>query len=313
VAYLFGVLGFPDYSRLTQLWNNTWAPPIYDGVATAHYVSLGDDQDADVESDFLSSHLPLHVGGFGGAYPDGRAWTVILQAAPTEESASELTVQGLLSSEVDRALAFNTAATLQKEVAWTRDELLNVYQDQLVLPSEVESWSMSDLLRGLLTQCCGLWLRGVVRGYPSCAFPDAPHACEGEVFTDAFSAWVERRIPQANEEESEPETPDRRIGRKVRKRTPPRTNLLHDADELFASAGCDDETDFASYLRDCVELPAPLADEDILLMEDEGLMVCVGTTCTSIEFPTRLSDVVADLQSLINTVGEAYELDEDED
>ncbi len=46
-------------------------------VAIGHLISFPDNQDAGLESDFLSSQMPFNVGGFSGLYPDGSPWMFI--------------------------------------------------------------------------------------------------------------------------------------------------------------------------------------------------------------------------------------------
>ena len=63
MGFLFEVLDFPEGSRMTDLWNNTWAEPAMgEEIASGHFIHLGDDQHVDVETDFLSSHLPFQRG-----------------------------------------------------------------------------------------------------------------------------------------------------------------------------------------------------------------------------------------------------------
>ena len=108
MAHLFEVLGFPDGSRMTNVWNNTWADEARgDEVASGHFVELGADQDVGVESDFLSSHLPFNVAGLGGLFPDGKPWMFVMQkasAAGTPGLLGEVDPHGVLRGSLDRAL-----------------------------------------------------------------------------------------------------------------------------------------------------------------------------------------------------------------
>ena len=83
MAYLFDVLPFPYGCRMTDLWKGPWVDDPHDReIAMGHLVKLPDAQLADVESDFLASHLPFHAGGFGGVYADGNAWLFVVQQGP---------------------------------------------------------------------------------------------------------------------------------------------------------------------------------------------------------------------------------------
>ncbi|KJF24565.1 hypothetical protein C7T36_12065 [Rhodococcus sp. AD45-ID] len=194
MGFLFELLDFPDGSRMTDLWNNTWADEAKsEEIASGHFIHLGDDQHVDVEADFLSSHLPFHVAGFGGTFPDGKPWMFIMQKAPADIA---ILLRGqedphfMLREALDRAMEFNPDALVAEEMSWHHGDLVNIYEDEGVLASAAENWSVADLLRGLLAQCCGVDLTDIVSGFPDCAFPDTAHACEDDVFSDIFARWV---------------------------------------------------------------------------------------------------------------------------
>ncbi|MGX7731636.1 hypothetical protein ACWPOB_20560 [Rhodococcus sp. 2H158] len=134
MAYLFDALEFPDASRMTDLWNNTWADEAVGAeIATGHLVELGVDQHVDVESDFLNSHMPFHVAGFGGLYPDGRPWMFTMQTAPADLAVRLLggaDPHRILGDSLTRALDFNPEARLVDALAWTRHDLVEVYADE---------------------------------------------------------------------------------------------------------------------------------------------------------------------------------------
>lgn len=196
MAHLFEVLGFPDGSRMTNVWNNTWADEARgDEVASGHFVELGADQDVGVESDFLSSHLPFNVAGLGGLFPDGKPWMFVMQkasAAGTPGLLGEVDPHGVLRGSLDRAPAFNPEAVAVHEFRWSHRDLVTVYEEDGVPPGSVDRWSVADLLRGILAQCCDVPFSDLVAGYPDCAYGDALHPCESDVFDDAFAAWGRR-------------------------------------------------------------------------------------------------------------------------
>ncbi len=78
MTHFYNRLLFPPDSRMTGIWSNSWVDePTGDEVAIGHLISFPDNQDAGLESDFLSSHMPFNVGGFSGLYPDGSPWMFI--------------------------------------------------------------------------------------------------------------------------------------------------------------------------------------------------------------------------------------------
>ncbi|MDI9916578.1 hypothetical protein [Rhodococcus sp. IEGM 1379] len=197
MGFLFELLDFPDGSRMTDLWNNSWADEATgEEIASGHFIHLGDDQHVDVETDFLSSHLPFHVAGFGGAFPDGKPWMFVMQKAPADIAIllrGQEDPHAMLREALDRAMEFNPDAIVAEELSWHHSDLLSVYEDEGVPAATVEEWSVADLLRGLLGQCCGADLTDIVVGFPDCAYPDTAHVCEGDVFDDIFAGWIAGR------------------------------------------------------------------------------------------------------------------------
>lgn len=192
---LFEFLDFPDGSRMTDLWNNTWTDEAQgEEIASGHFIHLGPDQHVDVETDFLSSHLPFHVAGLGGLFPDGKPWIFIMQKAPADIAIllrGQEDPHAMLREALDRALEFNPEAIVAEELSWHHHDLIGVYEDEGIPAGSVEDWPVADLLRGLLAQCCRADLSEVVAGFPDCAFPDIAHECEDNVFSDIFARWVD--------------------------------------------------------------------------------------------------------------------------
>jgi hypothetical protein len=200
MTYLFTTVHFPPGSRMTGIWNNRAVDaPLGDEIASGHFIRLPDDQHVEVESDFLTSHMPFWVAGFGGVFPNGEPWLFVLQKAPME-SAARLVGQSdpawPLRDSLDRALRFNHGAAVMGERLWSRPDLLAIYDDEGIDPDAIADWPLSDLLLGLLTQCCYADLGAVVDGYRNgCAFPEEEHDCRADVFTDVFARWSSGRMP----------------------------------------------------------------------------------------------------------------------
>jgi hypothetical protein len=198
MAYFFDLLDFPEGSRLTGVWNNTWVDQPFGGeIASGVLIALGDGQDPDVESDFTSSHLPFHTGGLHGVFPDGSGWIFTLQKAPDDAStrlAHRDDPWWVLDDAVDRALDLNPDAELVAVTYWTPEELVAAYEEEGVAPAAVSAWSVADLLTGLLAECCGVPLGRIVAGRRrGCAFPGEVHVCQHDVFQDVFATWAAPR------------------------------------------------------------------------------------------------------------------------
>ena len=230
MTYFFDTLPFPDGSRMANIWKESWVDDPEDAhLAIGHFVQLPDGQHADVEADFLTSHLPLQVGGFAGVYSDGNPWLFVLQIVPADASAFLAGDDDPLwaaRDALDRALAFNPGAEMTLELRWTRNDLIRAYEEGGVQAQQVSDWPVAALLSGLLAECCYVPLTDIVDGYPTgCAFLGIDHACELDVFTDVFARWQAQLIPQP----SEPVTTggeDQEIGGSPR----PEADLLEDAE-----------------------------------------------------------------------------------
>jgi hypothetical protein len=210
MTYLYNVLPFPAGSRLTGIWSNRDVDPsVADGIASGHLILLPDDQHAEVEGDFLTSHMPFWVAALGGALPDGQPWLFIVQKAPADVSFGLVGADDpawVLRDSLFRALRFNDGAWLGEELIWSRDDILDVYRWEGIDPESLDSWSMASLLRGLLAECCYVDLGDVVNGLESgCAFPDIEHDCTGDVFSDVFARWATGRMthPEPADDEAE--------------------------------------------------------------------------------------------------------------
>jgi len=194
MTHFYNRLLFPPDSRMTGIWSNSWVDdPMGDEVAMGHLISFPDNQDAGLESDFLSSHMPFNVGGFSGLYPDGTPWMFILQKAPADGSRRLMREEDpnwLMKDSLQRALRFNYEATIEDELTWTRGGLEFAYAREGIETDDIADWTTADLIRGLLTECCYVELSDIVdRHAAGCAFPDIEHDCTGDVFTDVFARW----------------------------------------------------------------------------------------------------------------------------
>ncbi len=207
MTHFYNRLLFPPDSRMTGIWSNSWVDdPVGDEVAIGHLISFPDNQDAGLESDFLSSHMLLNVGGFSGVYPDGSPWMFILQKAPADVSKRLMREEDphwLMRDSLQRALRFNHEARIVDELTWTRGKLEFAYALEGIDTDDIADWTMADLIRGLLTECCYVELSDIVdRHAAGCAFPDIEHDCAGDVFTDVFARWgvglLQRPEPQDN-------------------------------------------------------------------------------------------------------------------
>jgi hypothetical protein len=156
------------------------------------------DQDPVVESDFMCSHLPFHVGGFHGVFPDGQGWMVVLQKAPASASLVQMAASDphwALVDSIQRALRFNYGAEALDFAEFTPDFLVRYCIGAGADADVVTDWTVSELLWGLLAECCNVSIAEVAAGYKEgCAFPSREHDCQVDVFRDVFALWTTRAL-----------------------------------------------------------------------------------------------------------------------
>lgn len=198
-AHLFVLGRVPNYSRLTHILDSRRTTSDVPGhVVTAHHIDLPADQDVDIESDFLSGHLPFSLASVGGRYPDGRPWLVVLQHSGGLRDVDDAEAVGVLAQSMDAALVLNPGAQAHYVGEWSRRDLLQLYKAEGIPRRVLDLWSTADLAMGLVAQCCGADLADLPEGFVAgCAYPEAAHPCEGDVFTDVLAAWHRGLLAQA--------------------------------------------------------------------------------------------------------------------
>jgi hypothetical protein len=197
-ALLFEAVPHVVGSRMTSVWHHRRDERDRSGDwALMHFVELGADQHVEVEGDFLSSHLPFSAGGIGGVFPNGKPWLLVLQqSVPLTNRDGEGNAElGAMDMALWRALRHNLHARVDGKKCWHRRELLTGYEKRGADAGTITPWSTTDLLVGLLANCCGPTLADLARGYSAgCAFPDQGHTCQLDVFDDTFVRWQSGRI-----------------------------------------------------------------------------------------------------------------------
>lgn len=244
MAYLYDTIPFQPGSRLTGVWTVPPACTDLNALALMSMVILGSDQDAHVESDFLTAHLPYAIGGLHGVDSCGTPWVLLVQVMPYDAAniVDSAHAHWPMADAVDRALTLNDQASLVWGHLLTRPRLLEAYRYQDVTDGEADGWTVAELLVGLLAECCYDNLPDIVTLAPhGCPFPDEEHECQVDTFRDIFAMWSSGALnpPEPDDDESEdddvddpwnddqePEvaTPPRRLARKqIRKLPLPRS------------------------------------------------------------------------------------------
>jgi hypothetical protein len=217
VTFIYDRFWFDPGSRLTGVWLWPWHGDADDDdlVALVSQVYLGEGQDGALEADFLCSHLPWAFGGIHGVGPEGDPWLIVIQVVPA--AASEVAGRDdswwPVEDGLERALPHNPEATSGAQQILTRQLLAGVYAGAHVDPEDIADWTTTELITSLLAECAYVSLREIVAGkITGCAFPDAPHECEHDVFRDVFAAWARGlladRIPEEVSEEVAYTTPE---------------------------------------------------------------------------------------------------------
>lgn len=193
MGYLFNALPFEEGSRMTGIWDAGVNWEAGDLCVCITKVVLGRGQDGVVESGFLGAHLPYHFGGFHGVGPDGSPWTVMVQVAPAgaAERVGAASPFWPMIDGLDRALRLNPEAWIEASIEIDDSQLLGMYDLQSVAPELLVDWTVGESIRGLLAECCNVPLEQIAAGrLTQCAFPDRPHECQHDVFSDVFALWA---------------------------------------------------------------------------------------------------------------------------
>jgi len=123
---------------------------------------------------------------------------VVLQKAPASASLIQMAASDphwALVDSIERALRFNYGAEATDFATYTPDFLLRYYRQAGVDDNVVASWTVTELMWGLLAECCNVSLADLAAGYEAgCAFPDHYHECQGDVFRDVFALWTTRAL-----------------------------------------------------------------------------------------------------------------------
>ncbi len=184
-----------------------------DQIAAIHLLEVPEDQDVDAQLGFITSQLPTFVAGFGGSYHDGSQWLITFERGPAGGRDKQADVRNL-RRHLARVIKLDPAIKVVQEVVLTRQQLRKLYpiwSNRLLSGRDLaeggrvvvdpDSLGVTDLLRGIAAEACGLSLRDLCRAYPSgCGFPGEDHTCTGNVFSDVFQAWNDRRIAPGDDE-----------------------------------------------------------------------------------------------------------------
>lgn len=192
MAYLLGALAVEPGSHLAGVRQH--GTPAVAGAVVAQLIALGGGQDPDVEVDFLSAHLPLHLASLQGSDPHGSPWVLMLQAG-TEQAAGLLGTDNVywpMTDATDRALQYNREGQVKHERGWRHADLIEIYGRAGVEADAVADWTVVELGLGLVAECCYVPLTQIVAGRAQgCAFPNLDHECTQEVFSDIFRMWAQ--------------------------------------------------------------------------------------------------------------------------
>ncbi len=165
------------------------------------------EQDLDAEIGFLTSVLPTYAAALGGEYPDGAQWIVTLERAPIErgavdddDAAAATNAQATLTEGYARALALNPGLRLESVLVLNAEELVEMYEVHDIAVLSTCEMPIVDQLWSLTAQACGYGVDRLVGTWPrGCAFPNEPHACAGEFFSDIYDAWISGMIKPGDE------------------------------------------------------------------------------------------------------------------
>ena len=180
-------------ARVTGAWLDGGAgvTPAEARCFTAHFALLPDGGQGDVEADMLARHLLMQAGGAHGVDINGSQWVLVFQSAPDDRDEVWRPFE-LMDQQLHRVAQSTIDWQTYKVGYWTPRQLFGPYLDAGIPMDELLTWSVRDVLGGLLAEAIGHDLYAVAAGrLRQCAFPDDIHECRYDVIDDVFAAWAQ--------------------------------------------------------------------------------------------------------------------------
>lgn len=193
------VIDWPEQSRLTGMGGTPLGRGAgLDGMVSFLHIDLPDGQQGNAEAAMAHAHLPLAGTSIHGTYPDGSEWMVLTQVAvvdPAHGFATHADAAEAFTTESRRYHQLNPDAWLVSRALLTRKQLRRGYRDRGIDKAALKTWSIDELLAGWICEMCNVDIPAVVAGREAgCTFPDLPHPCTGNGFTDVFAQWARGQL-----------------------------------------------------------------------------------------------------------------------
>ncbi len=167
-----------------------------DMVAVFHYVSFNELAHAEVETSFLTAHLPFCVVAAQGVDAHRIPWAIVVQILPLE---AHVTLGGpwraveTARQELHHAMWRVGDVMVLAESVTTRADLVRLLHERGIRRHEISDWSVEDLALMGISELANAPLQAIATGrLTGCASPEIDHDCPRDVFNCVFGRWQER-------------------------------------------------------------------------------------------------------------------------
>jgi hypothetical protein len=161
MTYIGSLLELDEGSRLTSIGLRPLAQEEIsrDGAVSMHIVVLPDGDDPAAASGAVSTFMPASLAVIDGNQPDGSTWFAIFQLAADQHDLTRVTQ----TADASMIRALELTGLIDHDL-WgltiPADDLRAEYDDL----GDVTSWSITDLLTGLIIELATQDLSAVVEG-----------------------------------------------------------------------------------------------------------------------------------------------------
>lgn len=161
MTYFGTLLDLSEGSRLTSIGLRPLAgeETSRDGTISMHIVVLPDGNDPAVASGATSTFMPAAFAVIDGNQPDGSTWFAIFQIAPDQHDLDRIE----RTADASMLRALELTGLIDHDVWGLTIPAANLREEYADL-GDVSSWSIIDLVTGLIIELATLDLAAVVEG-----------------------------------------------------------------------------------------------------------------------------------------------------
>ncbi len=183
LALVFGLAG----ARLQYVFCNSAAEEL--GAETHVLITqlhVPEQRYLPTEMSYLTSLLGGYVASVGVQGYLGEQSMIVLQRGVDAAQLHTL---------LARAGRLTGGLEIIHQIGLEYDQVVGYYSSDDPDPGALKLLGATDWLKGLAAELCGYPTSDLTRlAGATCAFPEEPHSCRGEFFTDVFQAWIDGNL-----------------------------------------------------------------------------------------------------------------------